>query len=156
MIMLNGEPNILDHCYTTVKDAYRSVLCPHFGKSDNSAVFLLPAYKQKPKRENLSQKVVQCWSESAEDHLRDCLELVDWTMFKCSVEHLDRYTTIVMDFISKWMEDHVSKRSIHVFPSYKPWMNQEIHSLLKTMRAAFKLEDPDLYRTSRYDLHKAI
>eukprot|EP00061_Rhincodon_typus_P003030 g19113.t1 len=42
--------NILDRCYTTIKDAYCSIPCPHFGKSDHSAAFLLPAYKQKLKR----------------------------------------------------------------------------------------------------------
>eukprot|EP00061_Rhincodon_typus_P006119 g26420.t1 len=31
----------------------------------------------------------------------DCLELVDWTMFKCSAEYPDKYATTVMDFISK-------------------------------------------------------
>eukprot|EP00061_Rhincodon_typus_P013533 g39962.t1 len=35
-------------------------------------------------------------------------------------------------------------------------MNQEVHSLLKTRRAAFKSGDPDLHRKSRYDLRKAI
>ncbi|XP_078255867.1 uncharacterized protein LOC144593736 isoform X2 [Rhinoraja longicauda] len=37
----------LDHCYTTIKNAYRAVPRPNFGKSDHMAVFLLPAYKQK-------------------------------------------------------------------------------------------------------------
>eukprot|EP00061_Rhincodon_typus_P017637 g46413.t1 len=48
--------NTLDHCYTTVKDAYCSIPCPHFGKSDHSTVFLLPAYKQKMKQEILHRK----------------------------------------------------------------------------------------------------
>eukprot|EP00061_Rhincodon_typus_P006653 g27516.t1 len=52
------ELNILDHCCTTTKDAYRSIPCPHFGKSDHSAVFLLPVYKQKLKQENSSRKEV--------------------------------------------------------------------------------------------------
>eukprot|EP00061_Rhincodon_typus_P017907 g46837.t1 len=51
-----GGSNILHHCYTTSKDTYHSISRPHFGKSEHSAVFLLPAYKQKPKREDPSQK----------------------------------------------------------------------------------------------------
>eukprot|EP00061_Rhincodon_typus_P003884 g21209.t1 len=30
--------NILGHGYATIKDAYRSIPCPHFGKSDHSIV----------------------------------------------------------------------------------------------------------------------
>eukprot|EP00061_Rhincodon_typus_P017781 g46635.t1 len=67
-------PNILDHCYTTIKDVNNSIPCPHFGKSDHSTVFLLPANKQKLKWENPSRKELQCWSEAAEDRLQDCLD----------------------------------------------------------------------------------
>eukprot|EP00061_Rhincodon_typus_P004146 g21847.t1 len=35
-------------------------------------------------------------------------------------------------------------------------MKQEIHSLLKTRRAAFKSGDPDQCRKSRYDIGKTI
>ena len=40
-------PNILDHCCTKIKHAYRSIARPHFGKSNHKAVLLLPAFKQK-------------------------------------------------------------------------------------------------------------
>eukprot|EP00061_Rhincodon_typus_P010307 g34502.t1 len=77
-------------------------------------------------------------------------------MFACSVENPDEYATTVTDFISKCVEDCVPKKSMRVFPNHKPWMNQEIHSLLKIRRAAFKSGDLDQYRKSRYDLRKAI
>eukprot|EP00061_Rhincodon_typus_P008391 g30959.t1 len=82
-------PNILDHCSTTITEAYCSFPCPYFGKSNHSAVFLLPAYKQKLKWKDSLQKEVQCWCEAVEDRLWDCLESVDWAMFKYSVENLD-------------------------------------------------------------------
>eukprot|EP00061_Rhincodon_typus_P004424 g22531.t1 len=131
-------PNILDHCYTTIKNAYCSIPCPHFGKSNHNAVFLLPAYEQKLKQKNPSQKEAQCWSEAVEDCLQDCLDLVDWTVFKCSVENLDEYATTVTDFVRKCVEDCVPKKSVQVFPNRKCSMNKEIHSLLKTRSAAFK------------------
>eukprot|EP00061_Rhincodon_typus_P004691 g23198.t1 len=95
-------------------------------------LFLLPAYKQKLKREDPSRKAYNAG-------LWDCMELVGWTIFKCSAENRDKYGTTVMDFISKSVEYYVPKKSIQVFSNRKPWMNQEIHSLLKTRRAAFKL-----------------
>ncbi len=42
---------ILDHCYTSFRDTYKSLPCPPFGKSDHSSVLLLPAYRQKLKCE---------------------------------------------------------------------------------------------------------
>eukprot|EP00061_Rhincodon_typus_P004213 g22013.t1 len=149
-------PNTLDHCYTTINDAYHSIRHPHFGKYDHSAVFLLPAYKQKLKWENPSRNEVQCWSEAAEDSLWECLDSVDWTAFKYSGEILDKYATTITDFTSKHMEDSVPKKLIRVFSNHKPWMNQEIHSLLKTRLAAVKSGDPDQDRKSRYGLRKAI
>eukprot|EP00061_Rhincodon_typus_P012314 g37961.t1 len=78
--------NILDHCCTTVKDAYHSIPYPHFGKSDHNTVLFLLIYKQKLEHEDPVQKVVQCWSEAAEGLLQDCFEpqsfdnttIVDW------------------------------------------------------------------------------
>eukprot|EP00061_Rhincodon_typus_P013480 g39878.t1 len=54
---------------------------------------------QKLKWEDLSQK---CWSEAVQEHLQGCLK--SWTVFKTSVENLDKYATTVTDFISKCME----------------------------------------------------
>eukprot|EP00061_Rhincodon_typus_P009545 g33131.t1 len=72
------------------------------------------------------------------------------------MENLDKYTTTVMDHMSKCVEDCLPKKSMRVFPNRKPWMNWEIHSLLKSRHAAFKLDDPDLHRKSRHNLCKAI
>eukprot|EP00061_Rhincodon_typus_P007808 g29868.t1 len=54
----------------------------------------------------------QRWSETAEDHLRVCLESVDWTMLKCSAENLEEYATTVTYFIHKCGEDCTPKKSI--------------------------------------------
>lgn len=61
------DPKVLDHRYTNVKNAYHSIVCPHFNKSDHKTMLLLPAYKQKLKRENPSTRVMQCWSEELDD-----------------------------------------------------------------------------------------
>ncbi len=42
---------VLDHCYSPFRDAYKSIPRPPFGKSAHSSVLLLPAYRQKLKRE---------------------------------------------------------------------------------------------------------
>ncbi len=42
---------VLDHCYTSFRDTYKSLPRPPFGKSNHSSVLLLPVYRQKLKRE---------------------------------------------------------------------------------------------------------
>eukprot|EP00061_Rhincodon_typus_P014746 g41995.t1 len=108
--------------------------------------------KQKLKCEDPEQKIVQCWSGTVDEFLWVCLELVDWTIYKNSEKNLDEYATMVTDFISKCMEGCMPTKSICMFPNWKPWMNWEIHCLLKTRHAAFKSDNPDLYRKSKYDL----
>eukprot|EP00061_Rhincodon_typus_P014721 g41951.t1 len=73
-----------------------------------------------------------------------------------SAEDLDEYAITVMAFISKRVEGCTPKRLIWMFPNWKPWMNREIHCLLKIRCVAFKLNDSALYIESRYELHKAI
>ncbi len=51
----------LDHCDSSFRDAYKSLPRPPFGKSDHSSVLLLPAYRQKLKREAPALRTVQCW-----------------------------------------------------------------------------------------------
>ena len=43
--------NILDHLYTTHKDAYKALPCPPFRKYDHNSIILIPAYKLKLKQE---------------------------------------------------------------------------------------------------------
>ncbi|KAK1786191.1 hypothetical protein P4O66_017905 [Electrophorus voltai] len=48
----------LDHCYTPYKDSYKALAHPPFGKSDHAAIFHLPKYKQRLKREAPVQREV--------------------------------------------------------------------------------------------------
>ena len=41
----------LDHLYSTLRDAYKALPHPPFGKSDHNSNLLIPAYKQKLKQE---------------------------------------------------------------------------------------------------------
>ena len=52
--MLNVHPEgkkILDHLYSTHRDAYKARPRPPFGKSDHNSILLIPAYKQKLQQE---------------------------------------------------------------------------------------------------------
>lgn len=51
----------------------------------------------------------------------------------------------VTDFISKYEEDCVLKKTIHVLPNRKPWLNHAVHSQVKPKSALFKSNDSKLY-----------
>ncbi len=87
--------HILDHCYTSFRDAYKSLPRPPFGKSDHSSVLLLPAYRQKLKCEAPALRTIQCWSDQSDAILQDCFDHVDWDMFPAASDddieaYLDR------------------------------------------------------------------
>ncbi len=68
---------ILDHCYSPFRDAYKSLPCPPFGKSNHSSILLLPANRQKLKREAPALRTIQCWSDQSYTILQDCFDHVD-------------------------------------------------------------------------------
>ncbi len=76
---------VLDHCYSPFRDAYKSLPRPPFGKSDDSSVLILPAYRQKLKREAPALRTIQCWSDQSDAILQDCL--ITWTG-TCSEQRL--------------------------------------------------------------------
>ncbi|KAI3353757.1 hypothetical protein L3Q82_004989 [Scortum barcoo] len=53
------DTNILDHCYTTLKDTYRSVPRAALGLSDHCLVDLIPTYRHKLKS---AKPVAPCWN----------------------------------------------------------------------------------------------
>ncbi len=112
--------HILDHCYTSFRDAYKSLPRPPFGKSDHSSVLLLPAYRQKLKREAPASRTIQCWSDQSDAILQDGFDHVDWDMFReTSDDDIEAYSDTVTCFIRKCIEDVVPTKTIRIYPQPK-------------------------------------
>ncbi len=62
---------------------FRKISSP-LGKSDHSPVLLLPAYRQKLKRETPALRTIQLWSDQSDSMLQDCVDYVDWDMFRAA------------------------------------------------------------------------
>ncbi|TWW73210.1 hypothetical protein D4764_15G0006040 [Takifugu flavidus] len=90
--MPHQSKNTLDHCYTTVKDAYRAVPRAALGLSDHVMVHLIPTYRQKLKLTKPSVSTTKRWTSEAVEELRTCLDTTDWDMFKGATHDLDEYT----------------------------------------------------------------
>ncbi len=109
---------ILDHCYSPFRDAYKSLPRPPFGKSDHSSVLLLPAYRQKLKREAPTLRTIQCWSDQSDATLQDCFDHVDWDMFRAaSQDDIEAYSDSVTCFIRKCIDDVVPTKTIRIYPN---------------------------------------
>ncbi len=100
-------------------------------KSDHSAVLLLPAYRQKLKREAPALRTIQCWSDQSDVILQDCFDHVDWDMFRAaSDDDIEAYSDTVTCFIRKCIKDVVPTKTIRIYPNQKPWINSDVRSAL--------------------------
>ena len=143
--MLNMQPNggkkTLDHLYSTHKDLYKALPRPPFGKSDHNSILLIPAYKQKLKQEAPVTRSIKKWSDEADAKLQDCFASTDWNMFRDSSDGIEEYTTSVIGFINKCIDDVVPTVTVRTYPNQKPWITGNIRIELKARAAAFKERD---------------
>ena len=70
-------------------------------------------------------------------HYRTVL-LADWNIFRDSSNGIEEYTTSVIGFINKCIDDVVPTVTAHTYPNQKPWITGIIHIELKARAAAFK------------------
>ncbi len=91
---------ILDHCYTTIKNAYHSVPRAALGLSDHCLVHLIPTYRQKLKSAKPVVKIVKRWTNETERVLQACLDLTDWSVFEAAANDLEELTETVTSYIS--------------------------------------------------------
>ena len=145
----------LDHCYSTIKGAYKSVPRPHFGKSDHSSILLLPVYKQEIKREKPIVRTAQCWTAEGELMLQGCFESTDWSVFSDSAT-LHEYTEAVIDYVKFCVDSCIPTRTFRVYPNEKPWVNRDVRVKLYERTVAFKSGDDARYKTARYELRNTI
>jgi len=94
------DSNTLDHCYTAIKDAYRSVPRAALGLSDHCLVHLIPTYRQKLKSAKPVAKTVKRWTTETERALQACFEWTDWSVFEAAATDLDELTETVTSYIS--------------------------------------------------------
>jgi hypothetical protein len=146
---------IIDHLYSTHRDAYQALPRPPFGKSDRNSI-LIPAYKQKLKQEAPVTRSIKKWSDEADAKLQDCFDITDWNMFGNSSNDIEQFTTSVTGFINKCIEDAIHTGNVCTYPNQKPWIIGNIRTELKGRAAAFKVWDSEAYKNSCYALRRTI
>ncbi|XP_041841970.1 uncharacterized protein LOC121640325 [Melanotaenia boesemani] len=151
----------LDHCYSPFKEGYKAKPLPPFGKSDHTAVLLMPKYKQKLKQELAVVRKATRWTDQSEATLQGALESADWDMFRSSAGgDIEEFTEAVMGFIGKLVEDTTPKRIIRAFPNQKPWVDKSIRDVLRSRTAAYNsglaTGNMEEYKAASYNVRRAV
>jgi hypothetical protein len=95
---------------------------------------------------------IKKWSDEADAKLEDCFAGTDWNKFQDSSDGIEEYTTSVIGFINKCIDDVIPTVMVRTYPNQKPWITGNIHTELKARAAAFKERDsnPEAYKKSPY------
>ncbi|KAK1803647.1 hypothetical protein P4O66_020754, partial [Electrophorus voltai] len=150
----------LDHRYTPYKDSYKALAHPPFGKSDHAAIFLLPKYKQRLKREAPVQREVARWTDQSVAALQDALDDAAWDMFRRSTDDVSEFTEAVVGFIEKLVDDTIPRITIKKFSNQKPWVDRTIREALNSRTAAYNAGiisgNMDEYKSAAYGVRRAV
>ncbi|XP_078126065.1 uncharacterized protein LOC144530383 isoform X3 [Sander vitreus] len=149
------EDNILDHCYTTVRDAYHAVPRAALGLSDHVMVHLIPAYRQKLKLCKPVVRTSRKWPSEAVEHLQSCLDSTDWDVFRTATNSLDEYTEAVTSYISFCEDCCVPSCTRVSFTNDKPWFTAKLRRLRLDKADAFRSGDKDRLKEAKYKFSKA-
>ena len=64
---------------------------------------------------------IKKWSDEADAKLQDCFASTDWNMFRDSSNGIEEYTTSVIGFINKYINDVVPTVTVRTYPNQKSW-----------------------------------
>ncbi|KAL0175519.1 hypothetical protein M9458_027849, partial [Cirrhinus mrigala] len=150
------DSNILDHCYTTIRNAYHSVPRAALGLSDHCLVHLIPTYRQKLKTAKPVLKTVRRWTNETERVLQACFEWTDWSVFEAAANDLDELTETVTSYISFCEDICIPTRTYLTFNNDKPWFTTKLRHLRQAKEDAYRKGDRVLYNQARNTLTKEI
>ena len=124
MLNVQTEGKSLDHLYSTHRDTYKALPRPPFGKSDHNSIPLIPAYKQKLKQEAPLTRSIKKSGQMKQmlNYCFDCFPSTDWNMFRDFSNGIEAYTTLVIGFINKCIDDVVPTETVRTYPNQKPWI----------------------------------
>ncbi|KAL0199177.1 hypothetical protein M9458_007717, partial [Cirrhinus mrigala] len=143
------DSNILDHCYTTIRNAYHSVPRAALGLSDHFLVHLIPSYRQKLKSAKPVVKTVKRWTNETERVLQACFELTDWSVFEAAANDLDELTETVTSYISFCEDMCIPTKTYLTYNNDKPWFTAKLRQLRQAKEDAYTYGDKVLYKQAK-------
>ncbi|KAL0152967.1 hypothetical protein M9458_051720 [Cirrhinus mrigala] len=150
------DSNTLDHCYTTLRNAYHSVPQAALGLSDHCLVHLIPTYRQKLKSAKPVVKTIRRWNRETERVLQACFEWTDWSVFEAATTDLDELTETVTSYISFCEDLCIPSRTYLTYNNDKPRFTKKLKQLCQAKEDAYRKGDRVLYNQARNTLNKEI
>ncbi len=150
------DSNILDHCYTTIKEAYLSVPRSALGLSDHCLVNLIPTYRQKLKAAKPVLRTVKRSTNETEQVLQACFNLSDWTVFEAVASDLDELTETVTSYISFCEDVCIQTRTHLTYNNDKPWFTAKLRQLRQAKVDAYRKGDRVLNKQAKCTWEKEI
>ena len=151
------ELNTLDHCYSKIRGAYKSIQRGNLGNSDHTTILLLPTYKQVMKQSKPVKATVNVWTEDAKEKLRGCFECTDWEVFN-QESNLDQYTVTVTDYVKFCSAICLPQKTVIQYPNKKLWYHSGLKTALKAKDQTHKHRDTDpaAHRKAKSEWKKAV
>ena len=147
---------VLDHCYTTISGAFKSISRPPLGRSDHAMVYLLPSYRQRLKMSKPRVRSVRQWNEESIERLQDCLDSTDWNALTAPCRDIHEKTDVVTSYIAFCEEVCVPTRELKTWANDKPWFTNTLRTKVKVKDAAYKGGNVEAFKQAKYDLQKEI
>ncbi|KAI4898935.1 hypothetical protein NFI96_007066 [Prochilodus magdalenae] len=94
-------------------------------RHSNISIMLVPAYHPPLRRSRPTQKTITVWPSDADAVLQDCFGCTDWKVFREAAESegeldLEDYTSAVLGYISKCVEDVTTIKTVTCYPNRNP------------------------------------
>ena len=137
----------LDHLYSILQFVFEEVLHTKLSLTlhlvnltiNLSSWFMLTSKNETRKHQWRDQ--LKNWLDEADAKLQDCFASTDWNMFWDYSDGTEEYTTSVIGFINKCIDDVVPTVTVRTYPNQKPWITGSICTELKAWATALKEMD---------------
>ena len=110
----------LDHCYSTIRGAFRSFRRPPLGRADHDMVYLLPAYRQRLKTAKPQMRTVRRWNRESILRLQGCLDCTDWDALTAPCIDIHELTDVVTSYVASCEESCIPTKVAKIWANDKP------------------------------------
>ena len=150
------KDSVIDKCYGNIQDAYRSIQKAPIGSSDHNAIYLVPKYVTKLKKESVQVRKVKVWNDESVEKMKACLETTDWDVLNAG-EDVSENADVLASYILFCENTSVHYKTMKVFPNTKPWMDPTLKKMILDKNRLFaegrkvegKIADKEIKKTIR-------
>ncbi len=90
----------------------------------------------------------------AEQDLKACFDLTDWSVFEAAATDLDELTETVTSYISFCEDMCIPTRTRLTYNNDKPWFTAKLRQLRQAKEDAYRMGDKVLYKQAKYTLER--